>query len=915
MLLKRLKTFEYPGYLEIRPLKDYFLTKPRMKQQSTYVPEIPELINNNKENPLASRPKFKQISSAKSAAQFPPSRLALGNLSGNENVEDRRLNGNTMMTVMEGGAEMEKGLSARPPLHSLGYQGNVNQKQPPLPSPPPPPSSSISLPNQPRPPPRKSSLSSENKATDELSRIIQETNARNAARTEAERKGSLSSSNLGFRRKSLVGGDISLIGGREQDNLRNLVHSLASNPARLKGAAVPLPSSRNFMLPSSDTMIARREEPQLVKNPFDISLEQARRNAMKKEQVQRERRRILQAQKEEELEAEAKEVRERMETFEDPTNNKRDEDVVFEETVTMNPNDEAEKERIEEESRALRRKQQKQEEFARKGDDLVTRARALESAGQTAAALALFKEAVYYLPANEKLQSHVEKLRTQLRGVIDSTVNKNAAEESDDDDPLEALFKGQSTTITSSQEVENITTRSEHQDKKKPLSIAAEPFLTRANRLVSMLPDKPKQRVFSSLVNMVHSLLEIEKVQRDSLPYERKGVKVQFHLMDCAIDPPPQSPSRNDDEFESSLYPVDKVIDSLSAAIKAADEARKIAPPKQFDWIAGMKEFSSLLLDGEIPGKYAGFLSCTVYFALGLGTCACFHEGKHRHCLKSAISPRDRLSRMLSMGLRACLRRAFNGKDLMLVPGTGSYRYAYDDVAAVAHQALLLFETRLQVVDSIVLIGKTKSSRGTEDEQIARIGEFVEAHKFLMNIFPNEQACLEMSDADSVCWAKIRKYLTIAREHKCEDELVLAPLASLPDLVRKLRDQSNLVAAARGHVEMAFRRAMKEDSCGQCTCEGARRRRASAMGTWIAPTLGSSKNAKFLCCVRTCGKCSSNMAEKDEQISCECCQKLFHLKCVGLTNGYDSDFVCSKCVPKFKSSSMSSTRTVEEEEE
>jgi len=158
-----------------------------------------------------------------------------------------------------------------------------------------------------------------------------------------------------------------------------------------------------------------------------------------------------------------------------------------------------------------------------------------------------------------------------------------------------------------------------------------------------------------------------------------------------------------------------------------------------------------------------------------------------------------------------------------------------------------------------------------------------------------------------MCWAKIRKYLAVARELKCTDELTLAPLVELPTLVQTLKEQRSLVAAARGHVDMAFRKAMKEDTCGECTCEGSRRRRAHALGMWIAPSLMKRNGAHS----RKCEVCEKPTFEKSEQVLCQCCEKSFHMQCV---NHYHHDFVCSKCVPKFKRES-NTTKSVENEED
>jgi len=191
-------------------------------------------------------------------------------------------------------------------------------------------------------------------------------------------------------------------------------------------------------------------------------------------------------------------------------------------------------------------------------------------------------------------------------------------------------------------------------------------------------------------------------------------------------------------------------------------------------------------------------------------------------CQLGARPPRQRLSELLNSALRFCMRRIFNKPDVVLAANSGSYRYNDDDVAAVAHVALVLVETRLNSVESMVLGLKASAGATSENDELARVGEFVEAHKFLSALFPNEQAQRAMEvgffllekffvtctidmkktnipqDSDREAWSRMRRYVALAREVrnagcKFEDELLFGEWFKIID---KLKEHSKLAAAA-----------------------------------------------------------------------------------------------------------------------
>jgi hypothetical protein len=890
--------------------------------QTSYVPELPPVNDANKENPNISKPKFKTLSSKANNGtmvlggglkhqQLQPSqnapRFVLGNISTN------------VATSSKIGVKPIVQNSSLPPLTSRNSNNNRNLSTSNIKNP----VSGLGEENA------KPSLNTSASSTtsEKLTKIIQETNARNSV-AEMEKRQFLANSSTMYKKKSLLGSSAQTTellskGSGRQD----IYKTLSLNPARLRGAvghpqpvaapsllatskATPnlvfgLPnrsSSTSGSIPSSSLEISRIEEQCSFTSLSGSVGDKQLSPHFELSDVQMTVPRI-----------DSSETHLHCGENQSSTVLKSNDDTRENEAEEERKRQEAEDE---ETARAQRRKQQKEEEMARRGTELVNRARAKEQDGDTAAALALFKEALVYFPDNDKLKSRVDSLRSQLRGMTLPATNGEQSE-----DPLEALFgTGHDTKPDNLAVNDQVETRSVSPTVAVADASEAQLKANKNEMILNALLSKAasfsgsKQKFTLSATQIVRSMLEIEAFQKEldkqHCDTTKKKKSVRFHSMDCAIDPPPTQPTGED--FDSSLYPIDRVIESLCQSVKSGDEARKLAGGSTAKggeqtrlWL---KEINELLLDGDSDHELNKFITCTVNFTVGKTTCPCMDNSKS-HCLYSAIPLRDRLGQMLSMGLRFCMRRAFNQRGLFLQPGSGSYRYAFEDVASVTHQALLLFETRLHTVDSIVLLGKSSTKVATAD-QVARVGEFVEAHKFLSDLFPTEEKCLEIQDSDSACWAKIRKYLSLAREHKCEDELVLAPLANLPDLVKKLKEQGNLVAAARSHVDFAFRKALKEDSCGQCTCEGARRRRAYALGTWIAPSLTSLATSM----TRSCGKCSKSVLEKDVQISCECCQKPFHLKCVGLPTGYESDYVCSKCVPKFKTQQPSNI-TAEEDDE
>lgn len=903
--------------------------------QTSYVPELPPM-DANKENPNISKPKFKTLSSkanngsivlGNSGAglnggmkpQQPSShnapRFVLGNISTNVAGNNKPVMGGKPASVQQ--------------LPPCSLRNSSNE----LPS-----SSNKKLPNDSLFN-QKTSLNTSTSSTtsEKLTKLIQETNARNTV-AEMEKRQFLANSSAVYKKKSLLGNSVQAAellakGSGRQD----IYKTLSLNPARLRGpinapaavgagpAAGSLRSNNLTNAPALVFGLSKKSASLSSSVPFTSSgsleisriEEQSSFTSVSGSVIE----------KQPVTPFELSDVQ--LSTLGSEAPDVKLQDQEEKSSATIAKSDEAKEEQAREErkrqqdeeeeiARAQRRKQQKEEEMTRRGTELVNRARAKEQAGDTAAALALFKEAMLYFPDNDKLKSRVDTLRSQLRGM---TLPISSGEQSED--PLEALFgtsnENKLDTIPEAEKHDIRSVSPRNTPTPEPLEHAksnTNEMILEALQSKAATFNGPKQRFTVSVTHLVKCMFDIETFQKGHekqlSEISTKKKSVHFHSMDCAIDPPPTQPT--DDDFDASLYPIDRVIESLSQAVKAGDEARKMAGGNAVKAVEQtrlwLKEIHEVLSGKNFDHNLKQFIDCSVNFTVGKVSCPCM-DNSISHCLYSAIPLRERLGQMLSMGLRFCMRRVFNQRGLFLQPGSGSYRYAFEDVASVVHQALLLFETRLHTVDSIVLLGKSSTKAATAD-QVARVGEFVEAHKFLSEIFSSEEKCLEMQDMDTMCWAKIRKYLSLAREHKCEDELVLAPLANLPDLVRKLHDQSNLVAAARGHVELAFRKALKEDLCGQCTCEGARRRRAFALGTWIAPTLTATTSSSS-CMIRPCGKCSKSVLEKDAQISCECCQKPFHLKCIGLPTGYESDYVCGKCVPKFKASQP--TKTAEEEDD
>ncbi|KAH9260935.1 hypothetical protein BASA81_000631 [Batrachochytrium salamandrivorans] len=548
------------------------------------------------------------------------------------------------------------------------------------------------------------------------------------------------------------------------------------------------------------------------------------------------------------------------------------------------------------------RARRKLEETTRKGTDMVNRARALELQGKTASALALFKESLLYFPGNATLETRVAKLKHKLlaeRTGMTSSQSASAAlatDQGEEEDALEAMFAVVAVAPVAPKTATTTAVTARRARVSSISCVVDQTDMTPLQLLSQRLKEVGKTHAtWQPLVQFTTQLLQVERTA--SLMETAKFQRVRFHVLDCAVIPPTTA-VHSDEEMDSQLYPVEQVIDVLRECVKLADEAKRslaVATASTVNEFAS----SALLLRGEGGDgeAYGQFLTCMLGKSI-MGKCQC-----NKPCI--AVAVKQRLGQMLSTAMRCVLRRVFNHQaaQVLLVPNTGSYRFAGDDVAAVVHQALLLFETRLPVVDNLVLMRGTSNSSSVNVDDIGLIGEFVQAHRFLMEMFPSAHTCAELTDRHPQAWAKLRKYLAVAREFKLLDELVLSPLANLEGLVGSLRQQLPLVKACQAHVDFAYRIALREDKCGQCNCEGAKRRRANAMGMWMAPTLSSSsqKTATASCTLESCATCSQPVLANNGSggIACECCEKQFHLSCLGLPKGYESDFVCGKCMPKF----------------
>ena len=103
------------------------------------------------------------------------------------------------------------------------------------------------------------------------------------------------------------------------------------------------------------------------------------------------------------------------------------------------------------------------------------------------------------------------------------------------------------------------------------------------------------------------------------------------------------------------------------------------------------------------------------------------------------MAPRKRLGELLNSALRFCVRRALNRPETGLQTNTGSYRHNDDDIAAVAHVALVLLDSRLALAEAVVLGLKLPKGESEADTSVG-LAEFVEAHRFLSSLFPNAQA-------------------------------------------------------------------------------------------------------------------------------------------------------------------------------
>jgi len=533
-----------------------------------------------------------------------------------------------------------------------------------------------------------------------------------------------------------------------------------------------------------------------------------------------------------------------------------------------------------------------------KVDELQTRALHLERTGEFGPALALLRTALALRPNSPALASHVDRLQDLLREQVLAPSQLEQEKDGVADplaaliDPLDALVSRRRLSESASSVVAHSPTPANSPTRSSPASSSSR---AASDSLASCLERVAKLRATGEVADKACEAAErllAALCQLDAMASNEQHVhaKVRFRGVDASACAPP--PRLCSGDMDAALGPTDEAI----AAYKATDQLGKaVATPS----VRAAMERAM-----QSCGNSARLFWHVVDRAK-TGRCACSSEGATAAasgcCELGAVAPRQRLGDLLNSALRFCMRGAFNGPSMGLQSNTGSYRHNDDDVAAVAHTALVLLETRMGVAEAIVLGLKRPSAAGNgggDDDDggadsIAQLAEFVEAHRFLTSLFPSAVAQTAMEDANREAWARMRRYVGIAREARCagsrfEDEMLFGEWLKMAD---KLKALAKLAAAAATMVDGAERKTTEE----LCKCAGARRRRAALLGSWLAPTVarGALRKAGG---GKTCRQCAQPVSEGGAaKLKCECCEEAFHAECLGLPANFAADFFCTKC--------------------
>uniref|UniRef100_A0A7S3PQ34 Uncharacterized protein n=1 Tax=Aplanochytrium stocchinoi TaxID=215587 RepID=A0A7S3PQ34_9STRA len=146
---------------------------------------------------------------------------------------------------------------------------------------------------------------------------------------------------------------------------------------------------------------------------------------------------------------------------------------------------------------------------------------------------------------------------------------------------------------------------------------------------------------------------------------------------------------------------------------------------------------------------------------------------------------------------------------MRLVPQSGTYEFNYEDVAAVVRVAMECFHDYHTKVEDVVIFGEEQCEKGLLDSEIK---SFVEAHKFLTKLLVNNKVVFERNRKDPNCLLLVQEICQLARNMKIRDFIALGPIGNLGRFISTLESQNQLIAAAKGHLDIRKRKTMKRTS-------------------------------------------------------------------------------------------------------
>lgn len=542
---------------------------------------------------------------------------------------------------------------------------------------------------------------------------------------------------------------------------------------------------------------------------------------------------------------------------------------------------------------------------------LIKKARVYEADGSMQDALRLFKEAFVLLPQNTKLAKRIEKIESEIAS---SSSSKHEHSLSQASPTIETISNEQPFQTMQQQQGE---------EEGNIISIPKEPEVNGVgNKLIS----KVKKEIVSTipsylgelLIDALSCFLKVEQRNLDIFGVDDResntnGKKIQMCHYDISALTPPGC---LDYENMEPIIHIDFAVDCIVASIQAINALKQFLQESPYMTKSAIETFLSALTQvgknlGANYAKAAKFFECSLLLSLEM-KCNCnnsIQTTENELCTKTtAVSLKLRLGQLLDAGIRHCLRKVFNPpprprrsipltfgpngerqprpeeiynnysdpfaseRICMVQNQTGSYKFNYEDLAAVVYCAFVEMATTKSVVDThktLMFGGSSSSSSGVEyksfkaesleeleieedkeEELLGQLSSFVESYIFLSSLFvENAEALDKMIEREKPSYDTLYKFIMTAKRNGCSDETHLSPICNIRRFRADLQVQEAFIAAIAAHVhDTRLQRSMRRSmltSIAAAKKKQQNRRRSSLRPTFdgdIASLLNEDSN-------------------------------------------------------------------------